>query len=182
MNLKKQARIVEIITLFPPPFCVFFDKLSINMPQYAAVEHFTWSQKNEAFINSLWHMKIVFKFSDIQNNVYQKKTDPFPSLQNPNHCYKQCSFPTSANKSSTEDPFTCFQNEVVTLTTAAVIPGKIRRSPTFLFILVWTLNFFLVLALHTVSQFTVKRNSLLNLILRHNIKYTCSTSYLQLCL
>ena len=42
------------------------------------------------------------------------------------------------------------------LTVAAVIPGKSRSRPTFLFSSVLTWNFAVVLALHTVSQLTEK--------------------------
>lgn len=124
----------------------------------------------------LWHMEIGLNALIFQKNAYQKKTDSFPSLQTPTTAPNNATF-----LQVLEHHFSHFQSEVGTLTAAAVIPGKILRSPTFLFILVWTRNFFLVLALQTVSQFTVKRSSLLNLILRHAIKYTCSTCFLQFC-
>lgn len=43
------------------------------------------------------------------------------------------------------------------LTVSAVIPGNKRRRPTLRFICVLTLNFAVVFALHTVSQFTTER-------------------------
>lgn len=43
------------------------------------------------------------------------------------------------------------------LTVSAVIPGNKRRRPTLRFICVLTLNFAVVFALHTVSQFTAVR-------------------------
>lgn len=43
------------------------------------------------------------------------------------------------------------------LTVSAVIPGNKRRRPTLRFICVLTLNFAVVFALHTVSQFTAER-------------------------